>query len=100
MEYYEWKNNASKKSIETLFGKPAEEIQKIDEYSTAVNNLMNEGNISSCYSIIMIDWLILIFIFIVGESEYTVSKYGEAVRNILGLPAFPQSWRNLFLSNK
>lgn len=43
MEYYDWNNNASKKSIEALFGKPAEEIPHIAEYSTAVSNLMNEG---------------------------------------------------------
>lgn len=44
MEYYEWKNNASKKSIEALVGKPSDEIPNIEEYSTAVSNLMNEGN--------------------------------------------------------
>lgn len=43
MEYYEWKNNASKTNIEALFGKPAEEIPTVEEYSTAVTNLMNEG---------------------------------------------------------
>lgn len=43
MEYYEWNNNASKKSVEALFEKPAEEIPYVEEYSTAVSNLMNEG---------------------------------------------------------
>lgn len=43
MEYYDWKNNASKRSIETLFGKPSEEIPHINDYTTAVSSLMNEG---------------------------------------------------------
>lgn len=43
MEYYVWENNASKTSVEALFGKPAEEIPNVVEYSTAVTNLMNEG---------------------------------------------------------
>lgn len=47
MEYYEWNNNASKKSIEALFQKPAEDIPYVEEYSAAVTNLMNEGIYSS-----------------------------------------------------
>lgn len=43
MEYYEWNNNASKKNIEALFEKKAEDISYVEEYSTAVSNLMNEG---------------------------------------------------------
>lgn len=29
----------------------------------------------------------MLYILISGESVYTLAKYGEAVRNILGLPA-------------
>ncbi|KAJ8976895.1 hypothetical protein NQ317_014066 [Molorchus minor] len=59
MEYYDWNKNASKTNIESYFGKPTEEIENIQLYSDTVSNLMNEG-----------------------ESEYTVSKYGEAVKDI------------------
>lgn len=90
MEYYEWENNASKKSIEALFGKCAEEIPNIDQYSTAVSNLMNEGSISVLWLFFLINSNI--FLLILGESEYTVTKYGEAVRNMLGLPSLNQSW--------
>lgn len=63
MEYYDWQKNASKKSLETLFGKPYEEIQHGKKYAGAVDKYMNEG-----------------------ESEYTINNYGEAVRSLLGLP--------------
>lgn len=63
MEYYDWQKNASKKSLETLFGKPYDEIQHGKEYAGAVDKYMNEG-----------------------ESEYTINNYGEAVRSLLGLP--------------
>lgn len=49
MEIYVWENNASKTNIETLFEKPSQEIPTIDEYSTAVNNLMNEGIVHFYY---------------------------------------------------
>ncbi|CAH0547645.1 unnamed protein product [Brassicogethes aeneus] len=63
MEYYNWEKNASKKSIEQIFGKPVEEIPNSKMYAEAVSNLMNEG-----------------------ESDYTIAKYGEAVRTLLNLP--------------
>ncbi|KAF2892771.1 hypothetical protein ILUMI_13406 [Ignelater luminosus] len=63
MEYYDWKVSASKKSIETLFGKEHTDITHADTYSQTVDALMNEG-----------------------ESEYSVTKYGEAVRQMLQLP--------------
>lgn len=44
MEYYDWNLNASKTNVETLFGKPAEEIENVKEYSESVANLMNEGD--------------------------------------------------------
>nr|CAI5832901.1 unnamed protein product [Callosobruchus analis] len=43
MEYYNWNNNASKKSVEALFGKPTEDIPNVQEYSEAVSTLINEG---------------------------------------------------------
>lgn len=43
MEYYDWNKNASKASIEAIFGKKSEEIPNISEYSDAVTLLMNEG---------------------------------------------------------
>lgn len=62
MEYYNWENNASKRNIEAIFSKRAEDIPDINVYSEAVSNLMNEG-----------------------ENEYTISKYREAVRKILNV---------------
>lgn len=47
MEYYDWNKNASKASIEAIFGKSFEEISNISEYSEAVIFLMNEGKILS-----------------------------------------------------
>ncbi|KAK4876972.1 hypothetical protein RN001_009478 [Aquatica leii] len=64
MEFYDWNVSKSKSSIESIFGKPAEEIVKADVYSKAVGALMNEG-----------------------ENEYTLAKYGESVREMLQLPA-------------
>ncbi|XP_018569209.1 28S ribosomal protein S35, mitochondrial [Anoplophora glabripennis] len=64
MEYYDWNKNASKASIEAIFGRLSEEIPNVSEYSDAVTFLMNEG-----------------------ESEYSVTKYGEVVRKILNLPS-------------
>ncbi|CAH1171308.1 unnamed protein product [Phaedon cochleariae] len=66
MERYEWSASSSKKCLETLFGKPTEDIAESKVYSEAVDKLMNEG-----------------------ESEYTVTKYGEAVRALLKLRAAP-----------
>ncbi|XP_044269706.1 28S ribosomal protein S35, mitochondrial [Tribolium madens] len=66
MEVYIWENNASKTSIEKLFGKGAKEIENIEQYSQAVDRYMNEG-----------------------ENQYTVDQYEEAVRKILNLPPTP-----------
>ncbi|KAJ8970214.1 hypothetical protein NQ314_001361 [Rhamnusium bicolor] len=63
MEYYDWNKNVSKASVEAIFGKSSEDIPNINVYSDAVSSLMNEG-----------------------ESEYTVSRYGHAVRLLLNLP--------------
>ncbi|KRT80098.1 hypothetical protein AMK59_6902 [Oryctes borbonicus] len=63
MEYYDWNNNASKKTVEQMFKKEAKDIENINEYITAVSSLMNEG-----------------------ESDYTVNNYGLAVRKLLNLP--------------
>ncbi|CAH1970293.1 unnamed protein product [Acanthoscelides obtectus] len=68
MEYYDWSKNASKKSVEALFGKQTEDIPNVKEYSEAVSTLMNEG-----------------------ESEYSVTKYGDSVRKLLGLPDAPKT---------
>ncbi|XP_019871921.2 28S ribosomal protein S35, mitochondrial [Aethina tumida] len=62
MEYYDWNNNQSKKSVEEIFAKPADQIPNIKTYSEAVSNLMNEG-----------------------ENDYTLTKYGEAVKQLLNL---------------
>ncbi|XP_066250067.1 small ribosomal subunit protein mS35 [Euwallacea similis] len=62
MEYYDWEKNESKKSVEALFGVKSEEIPHINDYSKAVTSYMNEG-----------------------ENDYTLMKYGEAVRQILNL---------------
>lgn len=43
MEYYDWKVSASKKSVETLFGKAHTDITHADIYSQTVDALMNEG---------------------------------------------------------
>nr|XP_022907881.1 28S ribosomal protein S35, mitochondrial isoform X1 [Onthophagus taurus]XP_022907882.1 28S ribosomal protein S35, mitochondrial isoform X2 [Onthophagus taurus] len=63
MEVYIWENNASKKCVEELFGKKAEEIDNCNEYSQRVSELMNEG-----------------------ESEYTLENYGASVRKLFNLP--------------
>lgn len=63
MEVYNWNNSVSQKNLESMFGKPVDEILNSDTYSKAINSLMNEG-----------------------ENEYTVTKYGEAVRQLLQLP--------------
>ncbi|EFA00783.1 small ribosomal subunit protein mS35 [Tribolium castaneum] len=67
MEVYIWENNASKTSIEALFGKEAKEIENVEQYSQAVVRYMNEG-----------------------ENQYTVEQYGDAVRKILNLPPVPR----------
>lgn len=50
MEHYIWENNASKTSVEALFGSSAKEIPHVEEYSTAVTRYMNEGNSKYHYS--------------------------------------------------
>lgn len=45
MEYYDWNNNQSKKSVEEIFAKPSDQIPNIKTYSEAVSNLMNEGKL-------------------------------------------------------
>lgn len=66
MEHYIWQKNKSKANIEQLFGKPSEDIPNIEMYADSVDKLMNEG-----------------------ESDYTLNKYGEAVRKLLDLPSAP-----------
>ncbi|XP_050506569.1 28S ribosomal protein S35, mitochondrial [Diabrotica virgifera virgifera] len=68
MQYYDWQKNASKSSIEKLFGTSYDKIENVDEYVESVDKLMNEG-----------------------ENDYTVTKYGDAVRKLLGLPSPPSS---------
>ncbi|XP_056642376.1 28S ribosomal protein S35, mitochondrial [Diorhabda sublineata] len=64
MECYEWDKSKSKTNIEQLFNTTSDKIDNIDMYANSVDRLMNEG-----------------------ENEYTINKYGEAVRKILGLPS-------------
>jgi len=64
MEFYDWNISASKATLESLFAKASSEIPHAESYSKAVNAVMNEG-----------------------ESEYVISKYGEAVRELLELPS-------------
>ncbi|KAG5887414.1 hypothetical protein JTB14_024613 [Gonioctena quinquepunctata] len=66
MEYYDWKQSKSKENVEALFGQAAENIEHIDEYSEAMDKLMNEG-----------------------ESDYTWARYNEVVRKLLKLPSLP-----------
>ncbi|XP_023028690.2 mitochondrial ribosomal protein S35 [Leptinotarsa decemlineata] len=66
MEHYDWEKSKSKTNVEAIFGQPAEKIENIEEYSEAVNKLMNEG-----------------------ESEYAWARYNEVVRKLLKLPAAP-----------
>jgi len=66
MEVYIWENNQSRKSIESLFDKPAGEIEGSKEYSEAVTRYMNEG-----------------------ENDYTIKKYAESVRKLLNIPTSP-----------
>ncbi|KAL1517255.1 hypothetical protein ABEB36_001042 [Hypothenemus hampei] len=63
MEYYDWTKHASKTNVEDIFKCKFEEIPGIDKFSDAVSEYMNEG-----------------------ENEYTIKKYGEAVRTLLQLP--------------
>lgn len=79
MEYYDWNNNASKKSLVNWYLRTQNEsrdltedeyrnfdisgIEHAEEYKNAVSSLMNDG-----------------------ESITTVEKYGEVVRKVLGLP--------------
>ncbi|KAK9876773.1 hypothetical protein WA026_015010 [Henosepilachna vigintioctopunctata] len=63
MEYYDWNKSKSKTSIEEMFGKKSNEVPHIEQYSNALNNLMNDG-----------------------ENEYNIAKYGDAVRKLLQLP--------------
>lgn len=44
MEFYDWNNSTSKKTIEKMFNKKVEDIENIEEYKLAINSLMNEGN--------------------------------------------------------
>lgn len=43
MEVYIWENNASKVSVEKIFGKEAKDIKHINEYTQAVDQYMNQG---------------------------------------------------------
>ncbi|XP_021193655.3 small ribosomal subunit protein mS35 [Helicoverpa armigera] len=79
MEYYNWDNNASKKSLVNWHLRTKNEFRTLtdeeyksfdisvieggEEYKNAVSSLMNDG-----------------------ESDATLKKYGEAVRKVLGLP--------------
>nr|AEE61470.1 unknown [Dendroctonus ponderosae] len=63
METYIWENNASKQAVEKIFSVAAEQVPNIEQYSQAVTDYMNEG-----------------------ENDYTISKYGLSVRDLLNLP--------------
>nr|CAH7716719.1 unnamed protein product [Callosobruchus chinensis] len=53
MEYYHWNNNASKKSVEALFGKPTQDIPNAQEYSEAVSTLINEGKLHTYLNLLV-----------------------------------------------
>lgn len=62
MEVYAWSNSPSQKNVEAIFSKAAHGIEHINDYTQALTTLMNEG-----------------------ESEYTVGKYGDAVKKLLNV---------------
>jgi hypothetical protein len=82
MERYIWENNASKSNIEKMFGRDAKDIGHIGTYSASVDKYMNEGEYDLFLAIKEKEFL--------GENEYTVTQYGEAVRKILDLPSIPE----------
>ncbi|KAK9739837.1 Mitochondrial ribosomal subunit protein [Popillia japonica] len=63
MEVYDWNNSKSKETIEELFKKEAKDVENINEYVSAINSLMNEG-----------------------ESKDTIYNYGLAVRKLFNFP--------------
>lgn len=81
MEQYIWENNASKSSVEALFGTSTREIPHVEEYSAAVTRYMNEGNLNYFYS----SYFYFIICLILGENEYTISKYEDSVRKLLNI---------------
>ncbi|CAB3240947.1 unnamed protein product [Arctia plantaginis] len=79
MEYYNWDNNASKKSVVNWYLAKRNEQRDLteDEYrSYDISVIPNAEGYKSAVSSLMND----------GESEETVNNYGKAVRKLLGLP--------------
>lgn len=70
MEYYDWDKNKSRVTLVTIHAWPAdppqdhdyETIPNVTEYKIAVTDLIN-----------------------IGEDQFTVNKYREAVKNLLHL---------------
>ncbi|XP_022833367.1 28S ribosomal protein S35, mitochondrial [Spodoptera litura] len=79
MEYYEWNNNASKKSLVNWFMRIKNDFKELseEEYrSFDVSVIPNAEGYKEAVSSLMND----------GESDETVRKYGVSVRKLLGLP--------------
>ncbi|CAB3258268.1 unnamed protein product [Arctia plantaginis] len=79
MEYYNWDNNASKKSLVNWYLAKKNEQRDLteDEYrSYDISVIPNAEGYKNAVSSLMND----------GESEETVNNYGKAVRKLLGLP--------------
>ncbi|XP_068627287.1 small ribosomal subunit protein mS35 [Battus philenor] len=79
MEYYDWNNNQSKKSIVNWHLKCSgnERILTDDEYkSFDISEIPNAEDYKKAVSSLMND----------GETDETVNNYGIAVRKLLGLP--------------
>ncbi|XP_026748021.1 28S ribosomal protein S35, mitochondrial [Trichoplusia ni] len=79
MEYYDWNNNASKKSLVNWH------LQKKGESKTLTDDEYKSFDVSEIqhadgYKNAVSDWMNS------GESEETVKKYAEAVRKLFGLP--------------
>lgn len=45
MEYYDWDERPSRKSVETLFNTSVDQIPNVEMYKAATNALMNEGKL-------------------------------------------------------
>lgn len=79
MEYYEWENNQSKRSVVDWFLRCNGEEKALtdaDYKSFDISQVPNAGDYKEAVSSVMND----------GESDATMTKYGTAVRKLLGLP--------------
>ncbi|XP_049884301.1 28S ribosomal protein S35, mitochondrial [Pectinophora gossypiella] len=79
MEYYDWNNNASKRSLVNWYMATKNETKSLtdEEYKNYdISTIPNAEEYKNAVSSYMND----------GESDATVKNYGTAVRKLLGLP--------------